>query len=375
VPLTGRFARYGNAFLAGVQQAAAAVPAPAGRAWEIRHEDTEADVVAAALAARRLIETEGCQVLIGALLSAPTATVALMADRYGVPLVSPTATHERLGLLGEHILQTNRTGPLEAEILARLACTILLKQRFAIIAADSPEAAAQAAEFREAVRRYGGEIVGEETYDPATTDFRAEIQRLRALRPEAVFAPATVDQMVLLGPQLDFYKVGALVLGPGEWNSARLLQRAGSVMERAIFPAGDIMFPAAWTADFAARWPAGQYDEEATRIARGAYLGTRLVLQTMAALEQSEGRVPARRLVAALRAGVTGAGLDLAAVDAYADAVRTIDGGQIVPFPAELYREAIARAARAEADTAADKGEPGDEPGEGTTGPPRTFAD
>ncbi len=345
-PLTGRYARFGNAFLAGVRMAAAAVPPPADRPWRIVHEDTEGDVVAAALAARRLVGEEASEILIGALLSTTTATVALVADHLGVPLVSPTATHERLSLLGDEVLQTNRTGPLEAEILARLACEVLLKERFAIIRSETAEGLDQAEAFRAAVARYGGRIVHEEVFDPAATDYRAQVERLRAARPEVVFAQATVDQMILLGPQLDFYRVGALVLGPSDWNSGRLLQRAGSVMERAIFPAGDVMYPAPWTAAFLADWPAGQYDEEATRIARGAYLATRMVLQALA--EAGPGQEPGP-IIAGLRAGFLGRGVELDAVEAYSAMVRTIEDGQITAFPGQLYAEAMRRRALAAA--------------------------
>lgn len=339
-PLTGRYARLGNAFLAGVRQAAQAVPPPPGETWRIMHEDSEGDVVAAALAAQRLIVEDDCQILIGSLLSATTAAAALVADRYGVPLVSPTAAHERLELLGELVLQTNRTGTLEATILARLACEVMLKRRFVVIHADTPESAELAVAFQTAVGQHGGSVLCVEVFDPAATDFRPQIERLRTFRPEVVYAQATVDQMILLGPQLDFYRLGALVIGPSEWNNARLLQSAGTVMERAIFPVGEVFFPAAWTAAFAAQWPSAQHDEEATRIARSAYLSTRMILEAMAG---GMARAEARELVGRLRAGFRGRSVDLDAVESFSTLLRLVDGGQIVPFPGHLYAAALQR--------------------------------
>lgn len=379
VPLTGRYARFGNAYQAAVRLAGAAVPpiAPSGipaadpAGWQFVLEDSEGDVVAAALAARRLITEQHCQVLIGALLSAPTATAALVADQHGVPLVSPSATHERLGALSDQVVQTNLTGRLEAEILAQLAREVLLKERFAIIRPDSPEGLSQAEAFATAVARLGGLVVREVVYDPAAIDFRTQIQALRLERPEVIFAPATVDQMILLGPQLDFYQIGALVLGPSDWNSARLLQRAGSVMEQAICAGPEIVYPARWSADFARAWPAGRYDEESTRIARGVYLATRMVLQTLSELavaEPATERVPvnerapvveparaaARDLAASLRARFTERVVELHDAESFAAAVRLVQGGELVPFPGHLYAEALWRDAAAAAAAAAD---------------------
>lgn len=349
VPLTGRYARFGNAFLAGVRLAADAVPAPRGERWRVLHEDTEGDVVTAALVARRLAENGGCRVLIGALLSATTATAALVAEHLGVPLISPTATHERLNMLGDMVLQTNRTGPTEADILARLACEVLLKQRFAIIRSDTPEGLNLAKVFSSSVMQYGGSVIHEEVFDPAATDYRLQVERLRAARPEVVFVQASVDQMILLGPQLDFYRVGALVLGTSEWNSARLLQRAGSVLERAVFPASEILYPAVWSASFEETWPSDQHDEEATRIARSAYLAARLVLHAMA-VGETGAAVP---LAERLRAVIAGSSVDLEAAEAFSAAVRVIESGQIMPFPGHLYEEALRRDALARADTTA----------------------
>ena len=339
-PVTGRYARYGNAVQAGVRQAVQAEDPQGGGPWEVVIEDSEADPVAAALATRRLIERDDCQVLLGALLSSTTATAALVAQQYGVPLVSPTATNERLGDLGDHVVQTNLSGGVEADILAHLSAEVLQKKRFAVIRPQTPEAGSMAARFIETVTGLGGEIVADEVFDPAATDFRTHVQIIRAQRPEVVFAPTTVDQMVLLGPQLDFYKVGALVLGPSEWDSARLMERAGSVMERAVLPVSDVVFPAEWSADFRRHWPAAQYDEESTRLARSAYLAARLVISTLAMPAAPADSVATDDLVTRLRLGVAGRAATEEGPAAYGEIVRVVRDGRPRPFPGAQYTDA-----------------------------------
>jgi len=349
-PLTGRYARFGNAFQAGVRQAVDQTDPAGTQGYEVVLEDTQGDPVAAALATRALCDDEGCQVLIGAMLSSTTATAALVAERRGVPLVSPTATNEQLGRLGENVLQTNLTGPVEAEVLARLACEVLLKTRFAIIRPDTPVGANLAASFSEAVARYGGVVELEEIFDPAATDFRTQVHRVRAIRPEVVFAPATVDQMVLLGPQIDFFKVGALVLGPSEWNSERLMQRAGSVLERAVCAAPQVIYPASWSTEFASRWPRDQHDEEATNLARSAYLATRLALETLEITPEAAGS----ELTDELRTSLSGRDVDVAGPEGYAASVRLVRDNDLVGFPGYLYTEAWHQAAMADSLAIAD---------------------
>ena len=88
-----------------------------------------------------------------------------------------------------------------------------------------------------------------------------------------IFTPATVDQMVLLGPQLDFYRAGALVMGLSAWNSEKLLERAGTVLERAVFPSDLALFPEHWTDEFNAAWQGENYPREATILAQRVLSG------------------------------------------------------------------------------------------------------
>jgi branched-chain amino acid transport system substrate-binding protein len=338
-PLTGRYARFGNAFLQGVQLAIDHVPADARGPWDLRYEDTEADPVLAALAARRLCDPGACDVLIGGLTSSSTATAALVAERHGVAVISPTATSERLSLLGDHVLQTNQTGLLEARLLARLASEVLLKRRFAVIRPETPEGASMAAAFDQAVTELGGEVVIEEVIDPTATDFRRQVRALREARPEVVFAPTTADQMVLLGPQLDFYRVGALVLGPSAWNSSRLMDRAGTVMDRMVFVADAVVYPVEWSAAFAAAWPADEYDEESTTQGRNAYLATRLALTAL----RDDPSLASQDLAAHLRDGLSGREATEEGPERYATTLRMVEAGDVVPFPGALYTEAWRR--------------------------------
>ncbi len=334
-PLTGRFAVLGNAFYDGALLALNVTNEELGRQFILKVEDTGGDPVVAALAARRLCSEDACGALFGSLMSNPTASTALVADIYGVPLVSPTATNDHIWELGEGVFQTNLTGLHEVRLLAQLATTVMLKERFGILHENTPQGKRHAQVFATEVERFGGQVVAVAEYNLADTDFQKSILTLKKMRPEVIFTPATVDQMILLAPQLDFYKAGALVMGLSNWNSERLFQRTGNVLERAIFPSDLALFPTLWTGEFNARWVRSNYPNEATALALKSYQSMRLLLDTI----HQSGAGNRAQLQDALQRRLANRDLETEGPDSFATTVRMYGNERSMPFPSGIFGE------------------------------------
>lgn len=335
-PLTGRYAVLGNAFYDGALLALEATNNEMDTSFELKVEDSEGNPVAGALAARRLCKEEGSIALLGALMSDPTVAAAIVADHWQTPLVSPTATNERIWELGEGIFQTNLTGLYETRMLAALATTVMLKKRFGLMYPDTPEGRRYADVFRAEVENWGGKIVVEVSFPSRGTDFKDPIMTLRKARPEVLFVPASVDQMVLLGPQLDFYHAGSLILGLSNWNSEKLRERSGTILERAIFPNDLALFPARWTSEFRDRWNGENYPREATTLALKSYQATRMLLDTIGRSEATS-RV---QLSHALRSRLASRDFEAEGPGSFAGTVRMFRAAEIIPFPGGRFAEA-----------------------------------
>ncbi len=334
-PLTGRFAVYGNAFFDAALLAVDSVNNETGRSFELKVEDTANDPVSAALAARKLCVQEGSIALLGALRSSPTSCAAIISDQYGIPLISPTAENHHIWELGEGVFQTNLTDLYEIRLLAQMACTVMLKQRYAILYPNDEKGRGvnQARLFQAEVEKFGGSVVAVVGYSTGSSDFRKEIMEIRQLRPEVIFAPATVDQMAQLAPQLDFHHSGAVILGLSNLNSDKILKRAGSVLERTIFPSDVAVFPGYWVNDFRSQWNNDHYEAGVTKLAQQVYLAARLLLETIdvsgASRPHQVSDALGRRL--ALRS-VEGTGPEV-----FNGLLHTVSGGKIIPFMSDLY--------------------------------------
>jgi branched-chain amino acid transport system substrate-binding protein len=348
-PLTGRYAELGAAFHDAARLALQATNQELGREFTLVVEDTGGDPVNGALAARRLCRERGSIALFGDLLSDPTTAAAVVAEQYGAPLVSPTATNDRIWEIGPNVFQTNLTGQFEPRLLANLASTVLLKSTYAVLYPDEPEGRRHADAFVAEVERLGGRVVAQVAFAPEAIDFQEAVLEVRGRRPEVLFVPATVEQMILLGPQLEFHRVGALVMGLSTWNSALLAESAGKALEGAVFPDNFPLYPAHWAESFAAAWPAGNYPPEAAELALQAYQSLRMLLDTLA----GSGARTRAELADALRRRISRDELDVAGPESYAATVRVMREQHAVPFPAALYSTGWEPAAPAPAAPAA----------------------
>lgn len=334
-PLTGPDAGLGNAFVEGALLAVQRAGAALGRPFRLQTADTGSDPVQSALAARSLCLPHGCLAVVGAMGSATTVAAALVADRYGVPLLSSTAAHERIGELGPGIFQVGLTNAQEIESLVELGMRVLLKNRYAVLAPDTPEGRRQAGLFRDRVHALGGLVVAAEFFRTDAVDFQQQILQIRRERAEVVFVPASVDQAALICPQLEYHQCGSLVMGLSNWNDARLLALAGGSLERTLFPDGKALFPAEWTRDFERTWDPQAYSDEAADLALWSYQATRMLLEAAAAAGARDRQALCRALTERL-AGGFGRSADLQTVGA---GINVVADGMIGPFPGELFRD------------------------------------
>ncbi len=347
VPLTGRYTVLGNAFYDGVRLARDQANREGWRQYLLTVRDSEGDPVAAALAMRGFAAEERPIAVIGGLLSAPTVAAALTSESFGIPLVSPTARNERIWELGRNTFQTNITGLFEARLLARLAVDVMLKKRVAIVHPDEPAGLRSAEVFGEEVLALGGELVAVESFNTGLTDFRDPLKRVAGELPEVIFVPVDADMLRLLGPQLDFYCTGALILGPSTWNHPGLAAEVGTILERAVFPSDTALFPPEWSAAFDHAWSPEGLPQEATAIARQAYLAAMLVFHTLGedgmSLRVDLTRALNDRLELRRETGVD--------AEVMGSALRMFSEGTVAPFPMGLFAEALARADTAAVDS------------------------
>ena len=290
-PIEGRFATLGESFLRGASVALKEARLKGIKNIDLVVGDTRGDPFECRSVVERLIEEERVDALLGEVLSSSTIAAAQVAEASKTVLLSPVATEEGIGEVGEWIFQTATSSEAEIAALARIACKRLGLRRIAFLSSNDPASRRVARLFGGEVERLGGELVIAEFYPEGSTDFAESIGRVRAADPEALFIASGTEDLVLILPQLSFHEFGSQLLGTSAWNSRRLIRMVGKDLEGALFPAdidqlsGERLFASACSL---VNEPVG----EVNQVVIGGYRGTKILLEALA--KSKSGGAPLR---------------------------------------------------------------------------------
>ena len=310
LPLTGRYAPYGELVRRGIELALATDPL--AQVVRFRYFDSAGDSATAERLIAQLAADPLVRAVIGPLTSgeAPAATAQAFARQLPLLLLAP-----REGTTGsdQGVFRLALTAEAQVRAVAGYAVRALGLQRFAVLAPATRQGEAYAGLFQAEVDRLGGQLVARHSYAPDTFDLRDDLQLLANAvlatgDAEALFLPDDPRQIGVIAPQLGFARLDQLqLLGIASWDTPELVRLAGPRIEGAVFVSGffaDSPWPEA--RDLVARFQAAYGTAPGVLGAQG-YDAARIVLSLLARPEVYD-RGTLRQALATLRnfPGVTG---------------------------------------------------------------------
>ena len=272
LPLTGRHSGLAEQAMEGATLAAE------GTGLELVVSDTGADIYTAIRSARELVEDEGVGSIVGPLLSDPTVGAAAVTSALSVPLITPTATDERIAEISDLVLQVNASIADQGRRMAAYAGQALLCRRVAIVHRISRYGETISLAFREAFERAGGEVVGVDTYPLGTSDFQPIVLRLAELNVDGIYLPLPAEDVVQIAPVLLYHDVHAALLGAHGWSEDTVRDLGDQYVGGAVFSTtflADSHDPA--TRHFVTRYLA-RFEREPDVVAAATYDAVRLVV-------------------------------------------------------------------------------------------------
>lgn len=236
-PQTGSLALYGRLFEQGARLAVDEHNASHDRRIAVTVADSRGTAVDATKGVRRLAAEDGAIAIVGDVFTLPAVAGAVESNAWRTPIVSPVVASDELTEIGPWIFQTRSPATVQATAVAQAAVSKLSLERFAILAPSRGDRRKVADFFAQEIQRLGKQVVAAEYFEDGSTDFKAQLGRIRDAAPDALFTIGTVDELLQILPQARFYDLHVQLLGVDQWNSDKLLRLARDEMEGALFPA------------------------------------------------------------------------------------------------------------------------------------------
>ncbi len=174
--------------------------------------------------------------VVGPVTDATAVAVSPMAERAGIPLVSPGATGT-ISYSGSSFFRTSLLAEAQTRTLVDFLVRGRRARRFAIIHDSNEYGTLVALAFAQRVKALGREVVGTRLYHDGDTDFARHVTGVIADGADVVFIAGYPDEGALIVTALRARGVRAPIVGSDALYSADLVAWAKGSAEDVLLPA------------------------------------------------------------------------------------------------------------------------------------------
>ncbi len=213
-----------------------------GRSVELVTRINLEEAAVAVQAAETLILTDEVVALIGPNRSSHAIEVGAVAQRHGVPMITTAATNPAVTAAGDFVFMAAFTDQFQGRVMAQFAKETLGANAAAVLTQRGEVYTEGIAEFFIAhFSGFGGAIVADEFYESGATDFAAQLTRIAATAPEAIFLSGLPPEVALVTKQARALPLQnaagepTLFLGADAWDNPTLLDNEAAAVDGSFF--------------------------------------------------------------------------------------------------------------------------------------------
>jgi branched-chain amino acid transport system substrate-binding protein len=209
-----------------------------GKKLVLRSYDDQGRAQEAGTAVTRLITEDHAVAVIGETASGVSIAGGRIAQRYGVPLISPSSTHPSVTQVGDMVFRVCFIDSFQGGVIAHFARDRLKLGKVGIL---YDQAQAYSIGLRDDFKRIfaglGGTVPLEQAYTGGDQDFSAQLVTLRGADLDAVFVPGYYTDAGNILVQAKKLGLKVPFLGGDGWESPQLAAIAGEAAEGSYFSA------------------------------------------------------------------------------------------------------------------------------------------
>lgn len=242
LPLTGDVASYGRAAQNGIDLAVSEINARGGvngKPIQVVYEDDQGQASRAISAMEKLVSIDKVPLIMGSAASSVTLAMCPVANRNKVVLITPISSSQELtGNCGEYFFRVCPSDVVQARMMADWMHGEG-RRRVGLLYVKNSWGQGLRDEFTKHFTSLGGTIVREESCNEGDRDLRAQLNKLAAAKPEAIYGITYGREGGAMLRQLREMGRTVPVYGADVWGSPELVESARDAAKgvRIIVPA------------------------------------------------------------------------------------------------------------------------------------------
>jgi len=218
VPITGTQAVMAEDLATGLKLAEEDVNAAGGvlgKPVQVIIEDTETRPAPGMDAARKLIDVDKVGVIVGGFSSGVSLPIAKYCQSKGLVFVAGAPTSPLFEEVGDYVFMTDVLDKFKGKVIAELAVGDSGKKKFGLMFMNNAFGMALREETIKNLKALGAEITTDVVYELNKVDYKAELQRLFAKKPEAIIGTYYAKEGMVTAKQA--YEMGLLDVSKVPW--------------------------------------------------------------------------------------------------------------------------------------------------------------
>lgn len=309
--LTGDGASFGQSSKEGTELAVDEINGSGGllggRKFRLLVEDDQSKPEEAASAVTKLITQDRVIAVLGEVASRRSLAAAPVAQKYQVPMITPSSTNERVTEVGDYIFRVCFIDSFQGEVLAKFAHNDLKARRVAILKDIGQDYSVGLTDsISTHFKALGGEVLPPVNYSATDADFKAILTQVRAQKPDAIFATGYYPEAAIIVRQARELGLQVPILGGDGWVGDALKNGREALNNTYISNhySGDNPDPA--VQQFVTSYRQKFGGKEPDSIAALAYDAVKVLADAITRAQSTDGPKVRDAIAAADVAGVTG---------------------------------------------------------------------
>jgi len=238
-PLTGEAATFGVSTKNGYDLAVAEWNAKGGvlgKQVKLVFADDKGDPAEGATVYTKLIEQDKACAIVGTVMSKVSLAGAPICQAAKVPMIATASTNPKVTGVGNFVFRACFIDPFQGTGGAKFAFDDLKAKKAACLFDVGNDYTKGLSEFfKTKFTALGGEVVGFEGHATGTSDFKAQLTKVLAAKPDVLYVSDYYSDVAIIAKQARELGFKGPMVGGDGWDSPKLVEIAGPAVEGCFF--------------------------------------------------------------------------------------------------------------------------------------------